>query len=52
MSLVAILLPMFTQVVLTFGLLGWMSLLRLRVVRRGDVSPQQVALREPGWPSR
>jgi len=50
MSLVAILLPMFTQVVLTFLLLGWMSLLRLRVVRRGDVSPQQVALREPVWP--
>ena len=50
MSLVAILLPMFAQVVLTFVLLGWMSLLRLRVVRRGDVSPQQVALREPAWP--
>ena len=52
MSLVAILLPMFTQVVLTFVLLWWMSLLRLRVVRRGDVSPQQVALREPIWPPR
>ncbi len=50
MSLVAILLPMFAQVLLTFVLLGWMSLLRLRVVRRGDVSPQQVALREPVWP--
>ena len=50
MSLVAILLPMFAQVVLTFVLLGWMSLLRLRVVRRGEVSPQQVALREPIWP--
>ena len=47
MSIVAILLPMFAQVALTFVLLFWMSLLRLRAVRRGDVSPQQVALREP-----
>ena len=53
MSLVAILMPMFAQVVLTFVLLFWMALLRLQ---RGPVaamsSPQQIALREPNWPPR
>jgi hypothetical protein len=50
MSIQAILMPMFAQVALTFVLLFWMSILRLRVLRRGDVRPQQVALREPAWP--
>ena len=51
MSIQAILLPMFVQVVLTFVLLFWMTILRLRVLRRGEVRPQQVALREPAWPA-
>jgi len=50
MSIEAILLPMFVQVGLTFVLLFWAIILRLRAVRRGDVSPQQIALREPNWP--
>jgi hypothetical protein len=50
MSIEAILLPMFVQVALTFLLLFWMTFLRLRVIRRGLISPQQVALREPAWP--
>jgi hypothetical protein len=50
MSIEAILLPMFAMVALTFGLLFWMTILRLRVIRRGQVNPQQVALREPAWP--
>jgi hypothetical protein len=50
MSIQAILLPMFAQVALTFVLLFWMTILRLRVLRRGEVRPQQVALREPAWP--
>jgi hypothetical protein len=50
MSIQAILMPMFAQVALTFVLLFWMSILRLRVLRRGEVKPQQVALREPAWP--
>ena len=50
MSIQAILLPMFVQVALTFALLFWTIILRLRAVRRGDVSPQQIALREPHWP--
>lgn len=50
MSIQAILLPMFVQVALTFLLLFWMTALRLRVIRKGVISPQQVALREPAWP--
>src|SRR5680860_554469 len=50
MSFEAILLPMFVQVALTFVLLFWTIFLRLRAVRRGEVSPQQVALRQPNWP--
>jgi hypothetical protein len=50
MSIQAILMPMFAQVALTFVLLFWMSILRLRVLRRGEIRPQQVALREPAWP--
>ncbi len=50
MSLEAILLPMFVQVVLTFVLLFWTIVLRLRAIRRGEVSAEAVALREPHWP--
>ncbi|MGH6864929.1 MAG: MAPEG family protein [Methyloceanibacter sp.] len=50
MSIQAILLPMFAMVALAFVLLFWTLLLRLRVLRRGEVSPHQVALREQAWP--
>jgi hypothetical protein len=50
MSIEAILMPMFVQVALTFVLLFWTILLRLRVVRRGEVRPEEIALREPNWP--
>ena len=52
MSIEAILMPMFAQVALTFVLLFWMSVLRLRAVRSGAVKAQQIALREPNWPPR
>lgn len=52
MSVQAILMPMFVQVGLTFVLLFWMSGLRLRAIRLGQVDPQQVRLREPNWPPR
>ena len=52
MSIEAILIPMFAQVALTFVLLFWMSVLRLRAVRSGAVQAQQIALREPNWPPR
>ena len=50
MSFEAILLPMFVQVALTFVLLFWTIILRLGAIRRGDVSPDAIALREPHWP--
>lgn len=43
---------MFAQVGLTFVLLFWMSMLRLRALRAGGVQPKDVALREPNWPPR
>jgi hypothetical protein len=52
MSIEAILLPMFVQAALTFVLLFWMTGLRLRAIRLGEVKPQHVALREPNWPPR
>ncbi len=50
MSLEAIMLPMFVQVGLTFLLLFWTIILRLGAIRRGEVSPDQIALRQPDWP--
>ena len=52
MTIQAILVPMFAQVGLTFALLFWMSVLRLRALRLGGVQPQDVALRETNWPPR
>ncbi len=50
MSIQAVLLPLFVQVVLTFVLLFWMAGARVGAVRRGDVHPRDVALRQPNWP--
>jgi hypothetical protein len=50
MSFEAILLPMFVQVALTFVLLFWAFILRLGAIRRGEVRPESIALREPHWP--
>ena len=50
MSIQTILVPMFALVALAFVLLFWTLILRLRVLRRGEVSPHQVALREQAWP--
>jgi hypothetical protein len=52
MTLIAILLPMFAQVALTFVLLFWMGYLRIQAIRSGAVDPAQIALREPNWPPR
>ena len=52
MSIQAILMPLFVQVALTFVLLFWMSALRYRAVRAGQVEPDKVRLREPNWPPR
>ena len=51
MSLAAVLLPLFVEVVLTFGLMLGMGVLRNNDYRSGAVKPQEIALREPKWPA-
>jgi hypothetical protein len=52
MSLQAVLLPLFVEVILTFALMLWMGALRSGDYRSGAVKAQDVALREPIWPRR
>src|SRR5438067_5176861 len=52
MSIQAVLLPLFVQVVLTFVLLVWMASLNRSAVLRREVRLEEVALREPNWPAR
>src|SRR5712691_9506654 len=52
MSIQAVLLPLFVEVALTFVLLFWTGGACLAAVRRGDVRPRDVALREPSWPKK
>jgi hypothetical protein len=52
MSIQAVLLPLFVEVVLTFVLLFWMAGARTAAVRRGEVHPRDVALRQPNWPKQ
>jgi len=47
-----VLFPLFVEVVLTFGLMLWMGVLRNDDYRSGTVKPQEIALREPKWPAR
>ena len=52
MSIRTVLLPLFVQVLLTFGLLFWLAALRVSALRSGVVRGRDVALREPNWPHR
>jgi hypothetical protein len=52
MSIQAILLPLFVQVALTLVLLFWTGRARVAAVRRGDVHPRDIALRQPNWPKQ
>src|ERR1700728_2265220 len=52
MSLQAVLLPLFVEVILTFALMLWMGALRGGDFRSGAVRSGDVALREPNWPKR
>jgi hypothetical protein len=52
MSLQAVLLPLFVEIILTFVLMNWMGVLRRRDFSSGAVQPQSVALREANWPQR
>ena len=51
MGISAILLPVFLQVALTFGLLIWTGSRRLRAIRAREVHPRDVSLGERNWPS-
>lgn len=50
MSLPVVLLPLFVQVLLTFGLWFWMAWHRTGAIRRRTVHMRDIALREPNWP--
>lgn len=52
MSVQAVLLPLFVQVVLTFVLLLWTERVRVGAIRRGEVHIRDIALREPNWGKR
>jgi hypothetical protein len=52
LPLVIVLLPLFVEVILTFGLLFWAGGLRSGNLRAGIVKPEDIALREPNWPRR
>lgn len=50
MSQTSIFYPVFAQAMLTFGLLTYMGVKRLRAVRDGEVKIKNIALRQPNWP--
>ena len=50
MTIRAVLLPLFVEVARTFALWFWMSYYRVTLIRRRQVHPRDVALREPNWP--
>jgi hypothetical protein len=52
MSLQAVLLPLFVEVILTFALMLRMGALRQADYGSGAVKPQEIALREQKWPAR
>jgi hypothetical protein len=52
MSISFVLLPLFVQVLLTFAVGFWLAGVRTPVLRRGEVKPQDIALREPNWPKQ
>jgi hypothetical protein len=52
MSLQAVLLPLFVEVILTFALMLRMGALRSADHRSGAVKSADIALREPNWPRR
>lgn len=52
MSIQFALAPLFVQVLLVFILMIWMAKERQGAIRRGEVHPRDIALREPKWPTR
>ena len=47
-----VLLPLFVEVLLTFGLMFGMMYYRTSSLRRGETRLKDIALREPNWPVR
>ena len=52
MTIQMVLLPVFVQVALTFGLLFWMAYTRRSSLSRGELKVRDIALRQPAWPPR
>src|SRR6476659_10350364 len=47
-----VLLPLFVEVLLTFGVMFGMMYFRTSTLRRGETRLQDISLREPNWPKR
>lgn len=52
MTVQMVLLPVFVQVALTFGLLFWMASARTSSVSRGETKIRDIALGQSAWPTR
>jgi hypothetical protein len=52
MSVRFVLLPLFVEVVLTFGLLFWLAPLRRGAFKKGVVRESDIALGQKAWPQR
>ena len=52
MTIQMVLLPVFVQVALTFGLLFWVAYARTGSVRRGETKIRDIALSQPAWPEQ
>ncbi len=52
MSIQSVLLPLFVEVLLTFGVMLGMMYFRTSTLQRGETRFEEIALREPNWPVR
>ena len=52
MTIQMVLLPVFVQVALTFGLLFWMAYTRRTSLSRGELKVRDIALGQSAWPAR
>ena len=52
MTVQMILLPVFVQVALTFGLLFWMASVRTSSIKRGETKMRDIALGQSAWPDQ
>jgi hypothetical protein len=52
MTIQAVLLPLFVEVLLTFALMFGMMYYRMRALTSGETRLSEIAMREPNWPTR